>query len=196
MNIQDKNMLLQRYALGREAELIEAYILNGPTALKVAEGFSPEQWQVIFDYLVFEHNLLYKTVLNSDDFFIDEYVKSGMAHVREILDVVDNKYNLIWEICKDYIMISQDGLYAHVFEHRNRYMTAFKARGGDFVRKVLGIWDLKYTQSWERVLDILLNAVCDGLFSERTFDNGLETFTRIWSGVREHRPISKFLKSI
>ena len=184
-------MVLERYARGKESELIEEYIADGPTILKEKRGFTDDEWTVIFDYLVFDNNLLYKCVLQSLDFFTESYVKHGWAHVREVLAVEDEKYNEIWRPIFDFLAIANDGLCYHMMEHRDRYMVAFRARGGDFVRKVLGIWEDKYDESWEKILDILLHAVCDAIYTENTFERGLESFTRMVNGVRIHRPIEK-----
>lgn len=191
MNLSDQNMLLERYVRGREAKLIDRYISDGPTALKEEMELSDEEWKVLFDHLVVEHNLLYKTVVQAKDFFFDNYVKHGMAHVRELMDVVDDSYNLPLEIVFDFLAISNDGLYYHVMQNRDRYMIAFKARGGDFVRKVLGIWKEKYEENWARILDLLLHSVCDDIFDETNFDYGLKAFSAMMNVNRVHRPVEK-----
>lgn len=190
-NLSDQNMLIERYVRGREAKLIDRYITDGPTAIKEEMGLSDEEWKVIFDHLVFEHNLLYKTVLQAKDFFLENYVKHGMAHVRDILNAVDDSYDLSLEIVFDFLAISNDGLYYHVLQNRDRYMIAFKARGGDFVRNVLGIWKEKYEENWAKILDLLLHSVCDDIFDERNFDYGLKAFSSMMNVSRVHRPIEK-----
>lgn len=190
-SLSDNNMLIERYVRGREAKLIDRYITDGPTALKEELGLSDDQWRVIFDHLVFEQNLLYKTVVQAKDFFLDNYVNHGMAHVRDIMDIVDDAYNLPLEIVFDFLAISNDGLYYHVLQNRDRYMIAFRARGGDFVRKVLGIWKEKYEENWAKILDLLLHSVCDDIFDERNFDAGLKAFSAIMNASRVHRPVEK-----
>lgn len=187
----DKNLLIERYARGREAKLIESYISEGPTAVKERLGLTDEEWTVIFDFLVFEHNLLYKAVVKSCEFFLNTYVKHGMAHVKDVLDVNDEKYDGIWEVVFDFLVISSEGLYYHVLEYRERYMMAFKARGGDFVRKVLGIWKNKYEENWAKILDLLLHGLCDDIFTEQNYDNGLKAFAYMMNGNREHRAVAK-----
>lgn len=191
MNLQDKNLFLAKYAKGKEDSLIKKYIADGPTALRKKLGLNEEQWQVIFDYFVFEHNLLFKTVSYSSEFFLENYVKFGMTHLREILDVVDAKYDAIFEIVFDYLAISKEGLYFHVLENRDKYMIALYARGCEFMKKILGISKEKYEEHWGKVLDILLNACCDAIFSDRTFENGLNSFVYLMNRVREHRAIFK-----
>ncbi|MBD3360959.1 hypothetical protein GF366_04125 [Candidatus Peregrinibacteria bacterium] len=192
MNTKDKISLVNRVARGNEYELIEKYIKEGPTFLKEKLGLSNEEWTLVFDYLVFEHNLLYKCITRNADFFIQEYVKDGTTYIREILDIIPPKYDMPFEVVFDFLAISNDGLYYHVIENRDKYLNALRARGGDFVRKVLGIWRRKYDETWERVLNFLLKTVCKTIFSEQTLDRGIEAFSKIINGVRVHRPINKY----
>ncbi|MFH1284413.1 MAG: hypothetical protein ABIH78_02380 [Candidatus Peregrinibacteria bacterium] len=192
MNLQDKNMIVDLVARGQEDKLVDRYISEGPKTLRESLKLTEEQWLDVFDYLVFEHNLLYKCVTRSADFFVDEYVKHGAAGLREILDIADSKYDRAFEIVFDFVAISKDGLYYHVIEHRNTYMAAMRARGGDFVRKVLCIWNDKYEETWARVLDFLLHAVCNGIFSEQTFEHGLRAFSKIMNRVRPQRALNKW----
>jgi hypothetical protein len=191
MTKADKQMIIERHARGKETQLIEAYIADGPSTLRGKKGFCDESWQIVFDYLVFSHGLLQKCVTQSIEFFVDAYVKHGSVHVREILAIEDDKYDDEWRRVFEFLAIANDGLYYHAMEHRDRYMLAFKARGGDFVRKVLGIWDEKYDKSWEKILDILLHAVCDAIYTENTFEEGVKSFTKMFNGSREQRKLNK-----
>lgn len=192
MNSEYKQSVTAKFLQGKVDEIVEKYIKDGPTLTREHLNASEEEWKVLFEYLVFEHNLLYKTVVANDDFFGDLYVKYGTAHVREVLDILESKYDKIWELLFDYLAIAQDGLYYHVMEHRDKYTVAMKARGGDFVRKVLGIWQGKYEENWAKVLDYLLHAVCDAIFSEQTYENSLRSFSMIMNNTRDHRPINKY----
>jgi hypothetical protein len=187
----EKNMLLARYVVGRENALIEKYISAGPTALREDLGLNEEQWTSIFDHLVFKTNMLDVCVKNSKDFFQEQFIKHGATHLREVLNIVESKYNKVWERIFDFIAVANDALYHHVLEHRDRYIVAFRARGGDFIRKVLGIWKDKYEENWAMILNLLLHGVCDGLFSENTYEHGMRKFTQIVNGMRVHRPVEK-----
>lgn len=191
MNFKNKQLVIERFLKGKESLFVDKYIADGPSKLQKSLKISDKEWQVVFDYLVFEENLLYKCIIANKDFFTDIYIKFGSAHVREVLDIQEMKYDVIWEMLFDFIAIANENLYFHVLEHRDRYMTALKARGTDFVRKVLGIWKPKYEENWAKVLNFLLHAVCDAIFSEQTFDHGLRAFSLIMNGMREHRPVYK-----
>lgn len=185
----DKKTLVELYAKGREDNLIEAYNVAGPAALRKAMGLTKGQWVVIFDYLGFEHDLLYKCVAGNIDFFVDLYVKYGMNHVRAVLEIEACRYDSLVEDLFKLIAVANEGLYLNVLQNRKRYLLAFKARGADFLRRILGIADCKFDFAWEKVLDILLNAACDGLFSERTLEHGLMHFAMMANEGREHRRI-------
>ena len=186
-----KKLLVEEYARGREQGLIEAYMVAGPTELRKAMGFKKAEFGVIFDYLVFEYDLLYRCVAQNIDFFVDLYVKYGMKHVRAVLEIEAGKYDSLIEDLFKLIAIANEGLYLNVLQNRARYLLAFKARGGEFLRRILGISDGKYDYIWKKVLDILLNAACDGLFSERTLERGLERFSMMMNEGRMHRVICK-----
>lgn len=192
MEPKTKKLIVDSYARGKEDQLVQAFIVAGPTAVKKTLGIRNAKWQVIFDYLVFEHGLLEKCVAQNASFFVDLYVKFGMKHIRAIFEVEAKKYDMPMGAVFDLIAVKNEGLYLHVLQKRNRYLLAFKARGGSFLRTILGILDKKYDQVWEMVLDILLNAVCDGLFSERTLEHGLQNFAMMMNGVREHRALVKY----
>ena len=191
MDEKAKKSLIEAKVEGKENALIESYILAGPTATKVAMGVGDTEWQVVFDYLVFEYNLLFRTVANSPEFFKDEYVKYGLSHIREILDVNDAKYDPMVEVIFDYIAIANDGLYYHVLENRDEYSDAFKKQGSASLRDSLGIKKAKYEEHWEMVLDVLLKAFSDNVFNENHYDHSLKAFALLMNGMREHRPLIK-----
>lgn len=191
MNNENPQLAVERYAIGRENKLIAAYILDGPKALRSKLEVGESEWQAIFDYLVFQSNLVYKSVITNKDVFLDEYIRNGTSHVREMLGILDEKYDDAWEVVFDFLAISNEGLYYHVLHHRTRYVQVMRKRGSDFIRKVLGVIGYKYEENWGKVLDYLLNAVCDDLFTERTYEHGLKAFSLLVNGMREHRPIFK-----
>lgn len=191
MKLEAKKRLIDLYVHGDEDGLIQAYITAGPAELMKTMGLKKTEWQVIFDYLAFEHDLLYKCVSQNVDFFVDLYVKYGMKHIRAVLEIEARKYDYLVEDLFKLIAVANEGLYLNVLQNRARYLLAFKARGAEFSRRILGISDEKYDVVWKKVLDILLNAVCDGLFSERTLDHGLQHFAMMMNEGREHRVIAK-----
>lgn len=190
MTREEKNVLVESFARGREGSLLESYLKDGPESLREKMGLTLEQWTVIFDHLVFQHNLLFKAVSRNSEFFLDNYVKHGLTHVREMLMVTEIKYDLVFEAVFDYLAIASEGLRFHVLHYRERYLQVFNERGGDFLRKVLYIWNEKYEESWAEVLELLLNGVCEEMFNERNFDESLKAFTYLMSGKRVSRKLT------
>lgn len=189
MNYIDKNMVLERYVVSRESDLISMYIADGPTEMREKLALNDAEWLIIFDHLVFQHNLLFKALIKNVDFFKDLYIKHGMAHIREIMDVLDEKYDPMVTLLFDFIAVAHGGLAFHVMEHRDRYVEALWDHGGDFVRNVLYLADEKYEESWAKVLDILLHATCEDICDKYAFDNALKAFSSMANSMREHRII-------
>jgi len=190
MNQIDKNLIILTYAEGKESELIASYIDKGPTELQHELGLDDRQWQVVFNYLIFQHNLLFKCVVANTEFFTQDYIKYGASHIRQVLDVTDELYDKMWQLAFDLIAISHEALLSHVVEHRDRYMEALWEHGSDFVRKVLGIFEDRYEDHWVKVLDFLLHSTCDDMFSSRNYDYSLKAFSQIYNGTRVHRRIT------
>ena len=53
MDIKTKKLIVNSYARGKEDQLVQAFIVAGPTAVKKTLGIRDAKWMVIFDYLVF-----------------------------------------------------------------------------------------------------------------------------------------------
>ena len=196
MGHKTEKTFIESVVKGNETSLINSYIEKGPAALIQELSVSQEEWDVVFDYLVLNHNLLYKVVVNNTDFFLEGYIENGFAHTRKILNVEAEKYDMVCKLIFDFIAISNGGLRYHLIEHKDKYMDALKEHGGDFVRKVLYIWDKKYDKHWEEILDSLLSDFCFNVFTHQTLEKGIGLFTALVNMKREHRlPIpSKIFK--
>lgn len=184
-------MILERYVHGKVAELISAYIDCGPTKLREDLGLDDSHWIVVFDHLVFDHNLPFKVVMKNVDFFLDLYIKNGFAHVRDVLDILDEKYDVMATLIFDFLAISNDGLEYHVMHHRDKYVAAMWEHDAEFVKKVLYISSAKYEESWAKILDILLHATCDDINDKYAFENALKAFSSMANTMREHRRINE-----
>lgn len=179
--------IIEIYVKGRENDLIERYIQDGPQKVKQGLKATDAEWQVVFDHLVFDHNMIYKCVIANEEFFTDIYIKQGMAKIRDILGIVEEKYNCFAEMIFEKVAIVNGGLYKHVLEHLDRYSSVAKTRGGDFVRKVLYLNKSKYKQHWKEVLDVLLQSFCNNYLAEQNFDKAMNLFMNMVNGSREHR---------
>ena len=184
---KSEKTLIESVVKGNETSLINSYIEKGPNALMEELGLSTEEWGIVFDHLIFNHNLLYKIVVHNTDFFLATYIEEGFSHVRKTLAVEEQKYDLACKLIFDFIAISNGGLRLHIIEHKDKYMDALKEHGGDFVRKVLYIWDKKYEKYWEEILDTLLSDFCFNIFTAQTLDKGISLFTGLINMKRKHR---------
>ncbi len=181
------NTIIAKYASGKEDELVDAYIQQGPALLQVKLCLTDEEWGFVFDHLVFQHNLLYKTVVHSADFFVNEYTNYGISHVRELLSIDEEKYDVIWEALFDFIAIANDSVYYHFLQNREKYVHAFKVRGGDHLKRALGLFKAKYSYYWEKILNSLHTGFCEDTFKEFDFDHSLDGFIKLINAMREHR---------
>jgi len=191
LNPQDKNLILERYVKGKEETLIERYIQDGPAQLKDDLGLADEQWEAVFEYLVFGFDLLVKTVNASPEFFTETYVKYGILHLREVLEVGDRKFDEVWTKVFELIAVENKALLYHVIEHREEYYQVLMNKGADYLRKILQISAEKYEELWVKVLDVMLSNFCAQKFTELDFDNGLRVFVDMMNKGRVHRPLVK-----
>lgn len=190
MTQEDKNLVLERYYYGREEFIIRRYLVEGPDVLVSSLGLNADEWAVIFEKLVFEHNILYKCVINSLDFFVDLFIRYGNDHLRKILNVRSSSYDGAWyEQVFDLVAVSNEGLKFHVLENKSKYTGLLVSGRGDELRAKFGILGLRYNGLWEEVLDILLNSACEEIFSGRSFDHAISAFCRSYSSSRAHRKI-------
>ena len=191
LNRIDKNLILERYAKGKEEALVERYILDGPAQIKDDLGLTDEQWEAVFEHLVFGFDLLGKIVKASPEFFIETYVKYGILHLREVLEVGDRKFDEAWEKLFDLVAVENKALLYHVIEHREEYYQALVTKGADYLKKILQISAEKYEELWLKVLDMMLSNFCAQKFTEMDFDHGLRVFTDMMNKARVHRPLVK-----
>lgn len=187
MEISERQIVLQRHAYGSESELIELYLLEGPSELQSRRRISGAEWRFVFDYLVFEKDLLMKAVKMSQDFFTDIYVKYGIDHVRAVLDVKDSKYDTIFESVFDFLAIANDNLYRHLLGNKEKYAGKMREKGSSYVKAQLGIEKAKYAKQWETVLNVMLFAYCEKAFDERNMLEGMQFFAKLYNASRKRK---------
>jgi len=187
----DRDEVIKKYLLGRENELINFYLENGGDALKTNYDIDDEHFVFVFDYLVFNHNLLFKVVFRNSDFFTDLYVRKGATSIRRVLNVLDEKYDAIFSIVFDYLAIAGEALCDHVRYHVEVYVDVFNKHGAVFLRNVLGLFDSKYGDVFKNVLDVLLNESQDFIVDEKTLDLAIGSFSNVYNDLREYRKIGE-----
>lgn len=179
--------LINNLVQGREEELIELFLVQGPAGVSDFLELNKEQWEVVFKYFVQEWDLLLLCVQNNCSFFLENYVEHGFSRVRKILNVSKNSFDDSLGDVFHLLAIENGGIYRHVLNHRERYADVVRKRGGDFVRKILGLWDEQYNEHWEQVLDLLLHSFCENMIMESGLDYGLHSFSNLLNSMREHK---------
>lgn len=181
---------------GSESAVIELYIASGDKEVMKKYAWSPAEWRVVFEYLITEHNLLYKRVLSDFDYFVDEYVKNGFSKIRRVLDVFDAKFDPYIEVVFDFIAIANGSLYFHVLKHKARYAQALQIHGEDFIRKILRLSKERYNTQFIQVL-ALLSRESDGVeYANFDFEDGMDDFGALVSSYRIHKGLEGDVKQI
>lgn len=179
----------------REHVLIDGFIQLGPNQLKDALEISyKDDWKRVFDYLVLHKGVVKKCVKAYMDFFSDLVSKNGPLTMRKVFGIEDKKYDLVFEEIYDLVAVSNGSLYKYVeFNKFDFVMMIREGKAGD-LQEQLGLKSRKYQYLWLEILDLLMESVCDAYYDERTFDQGLNAFSMLMSGIREQRSLRSFSK--
>lgn len=178
---------LRENLFGNEKFWIDNYIKYGPEKLQEISEIPDNLWEILFDYLVFEHDLFLKIVNQNLSFFEKFFVKNGALEIRGILKADDAKYGKAWDEVFDYLAIEKGLLCRYVLENRRKYSISLKARGGKFTRILLGLYEDKYKENWKEILGVLENILDEGTESSRILEEGLKKFSLLFNQMREQR---------
>jgi hypothetical protein len=159
-------------------------------SLKSNLDANAKEWEIIFDYLVFKENLLFKCVANNLDFFADQYVEHGNEYVRGLLSVTEQKYDNIWQPVFDFVSIAHENLRNHILHNRVDYLERLDSCDIDELRGELNIDHARYDGYWKEVLEILLSSMCERMVNHRDLEQGITAFTRLYNENRTQRKIS------
>lgn len=192
----EKAMKILKAAMERRYEVLtETFIKEGPDKLKTMMGFEDESdWEELFDYLVARKGVLKKTVMNYMDFFSGLVEDKGPQAMRKIFRIEKEKYDDDFEEIFDLAAISTGAIYN--FVKANRVELAGRVKRGEarLLRVELGIKNRKYDGLWFEILDLLMNAVCDGYSTERDIENGLTALCSLMNKTRAQRSIRSYAK--
>ncbi len=155
--------LIQGALEGHEDRLMTLFIQQGPQALRQNLGAKSDYiWTIVFDYLVFNHDVLKRCVQMFLPFFKDFVKKNGPVALRGIFGIESSIYDSVFEKMLDDLVIAEGLLLEHVYANIDQYVTLIRAGKGSEIRSMLGLVDQKYDRLWKDVLDFLL----DGLLRE------------------------------
>ncbi|MCD6109579.1 hypothetical protein J7J83_02375 [bacterium] len=185
--------ILKKY----DDKLVHNYLEYGPDGLREKLNVkSNELWKVIFDYLVFEKEVVKHCVRNNTAYIHNLFVEHGPTAIKEAFGLEDKRYEDIWEYIMDYIGISRGALYEYVTEHAGVYRGKIYHGKSSTIREDICIQKNKYERVWGEILNILLNAVSTRTFTYSAFEHGISLFSKLYNQGRIQRSLrlSQFKK--
>jgi len=175
---------------GYEREIMAIFIQEGPDALRYKLRIKrDEDWNRIFDYLVFQKDLLKVCVLQFIDFFKKLVEEKGPLAMRSVLGIQSRMYDSVFEGLFDLVAVSHGALFQHVETQKRQLFDQIKAGKGSELRENLGLSKQKYDNLWEEIVKSLLNDFGVQLVDERIMEQGLSSFARLFNMLRDHRPL-------
>jgi hypothetical protein len=178
-------------------KLINKYIEYGPDGLREKLGVESDRlWEVIFDYLVFEKEVVKYCVRNNRAYVHNLFVEKGPSLMRKAFSLQDSKYDDVWENIMDYIGISGGALYEYVTENASKYRGKIYNGQCLSLRDELCIQKGKYENVWGEILDVLLNAVSTDVFTHSAFEHGIGFFSKLYNQGRIQRSLRSSRGSI
>lgn len=185
-----KSQILHQYkVISRENALLALFMEKGPKFLCNYLGLEStqcEEWEVIFDYLVIDRNALFALSKRYYEHFLSLYENNGPKALRAILGVKTRKYDAIWQPIHDLFGIAEEGILKYVHNSRFSLSREIEIYGSDKVRENLEIDHQRYSQTWEQVLDILLNHHTEQYLSNTNVDRLMGVFVAQMNLRRAH----------
>jgi len=175
-----------------DEKLVNKYIEYGPDGLREKLGVDSDKlWEVIFDYLVFEKEVVKLCVRNNSAYVHNLFVEKGPSLMRKAFSLQSSKYDDVWEYIMDYIGVSRGALYEYVTENAAKYRDKISRGECKSLRDELCIKNNKYERVWGEILDVLLNAVSTKAFTHSAFEHGIGLFSKLYNQGRVQRSLKR-----
>jgi hypothetical protein len=172
---------------GREEQLMDLFIQNGPDGLKHVLNLKRDNdWNIIFDYLVFKKDLLTHCVNKYIYFFKDLVRQKGPGALRKVLGIEAKMYDKVFEKIFDLVAVSEGALYDFVTQNKTDLLDGIKKGQSRGLRKMLALEKKKYDQVWGEVTILLAKSFIEDTLSERVADQGLQSFDYLMNALRQH----------
>lgn len=142
---------------------------------------SDADFQSVFDFLVFEKNMLYTLVTEYDGFFGTLMREYGPFHIRRVLGIEAKKYDSAFQPILEFLGIAKQDLYLYVIREKSYLYETMFLYDSKTVRKMLCINSKNYDDVWLEILDILFDNVCARALTlqrKAHIEKLLETFSR------------------
>lgn len=180
--------LLLRGLKGNEQEIMTLFIEHGPQELKQKLRIHREEdWIIIFDYLVFQNDLLKLCVLRFLDFFQKLVAEKGPTAFRKILGIESELYDEVFEGVFDLVAISHGALFDYTKSHRDIFVSKIRTGKGSELRFKLGLTKSKYDTIWNQIVQDVFQNFGQQLIDERIIEEGLRSFDRQYHFFRRQR---------
>lgn len=178
-----------------EIQLMETFIQEGPESLRRKLGISTDRvWEQVFDRLIFQKGVVKHCVLKFLPYFKHLVSEHGPKVLRSIFGIEAYKYDQVFENVFDLVAVGHSSLYDHVYQNRHEYAQLIRKGHAKGLRSELCIEAKRYDGLWQELLDVLMKATCEELYSESTFDRGLTAFSLIMNQTRIQRSLRSYSK--
>lgn len=188
--VRNKLMSLRQELDAREIQLMETFIQDGPDSLRQKLGISSDHiWIQIFDRLIFQKGVVKHCVLKFLPYFRHLVAEHGPLVLRSVFGIEERKYDQVFENIFDFVAVGHNALYDHVYQNRHDYALLIRNGNAKNLRTKLCVQARRYDGLWQELLEILMKATCEELYSESVFDRGLTAFSMIMNQTRTHRSL-------
>jgi|GEM_PF-948749 len=179
----------------REIQLMQTFIQEGPVALRAKLGVDSDVvWLQIFDRMIFQKGVVKHCVLQFLPFFKHLVNEHGPLMLRTVFQIESAKYDSVFEHIFDFVAVAHNSLYEHVYQNRHDYAQLIRKGEAKNLRTKLCVEAKRYDGLWQELLEVLMRATCEELYSESTFERGLQAFSLIMNQVRPQRSLRSFAK--
>jgi hypothetical protein len=190
---KDFNDQLKQLLKLKADKLMSIFIQEGPEALKEKLEIKYDRhWEFIFDYLVLDENIVKRCVVRYMPFFKQLVTENGPMVLKKVFQLEDKKYKAVFEQIFDLVAVANGALYDYVYINRKKFAFAIFNGEAKNLRSLLGLKAHKYSNLWYDILNLLQEAVCNKLYSDHAFENGLLAFNKLMNSMREHRSLRSF----
>ena len=155
-----EKQLINYFIDGQEEACIEVFLTDGPDGLRKFLGIPEDRddiFQSVYDYFLFEKNLLYVAIDRFQDFLTDVMTVYGPLHLRRMFQIEDRRYDALFSSVMLYIGVSREALFRHVSRNIPKLLEMFHVDGPETVRAELHLLGAQYDDLWVKVLDFLLD---------------------------------------
>lgn len=172
--------------------LLEIFLMHGPDRVReYLEVECDADFGSVFDYLVFEKQILYTLVTRYDDFFGSILREYGPQHVRKALKIEEKKYDSAFAMILEYLGIARENLFLYVIREKAFLYEMMIAYDTATVRRFLCLEGVRYDDVWLKILDIFFEDASAKMM-EMEKRAHVERLLELFAEGRQHQQILPF----